>query len=195
GSVVHLPVEPDALAAALATRVGLEREVGADLDLDLGLALAGDRLVDPDIDAVGDVLAGGERGVAGAARVAALTAGGRPPAGSAGRLVLRADVEAVETELAAHLVEDTRPAAGERRRGLGQLHALRRRELADAAAEEHARQHLVLRQLGLRGDLQRRLAGAAADHHLRGHVGRGRLGGDVEPRVDLAPAFEGDGPL
>ena len=59
------------------------------------------------------------------------------------------EVQPVNTQSTAHRIQYAAAAAtdtGQRRRGLGKLHRLRRAQVAHRLAEQDAGQHLVLRQ-------------------------------------------------
>src|SRR6516165_170084 len=159
--------------------------------LDLDGDLAGgwrDALADPDRDPWGDVFPGAERGAAG--RRIALTPGvqgsGRRPGGA------RAQPEPIEAEAAAQAVEHSGAAARKASGRRGELEPLSGGDLTDALAEQHAREDLVLRHDRRRGQRHRRRRGKTADIYLSGDVGGGRLGDDVEGRVELVATVKGD---
>src|SRR5690606_4778903 len=130
-------------------------------------------LIDPDEDAIRDVLSGRER----RARL---------------RVVAGADIEPVEPERTAKPVEDAGAAARERGCGLGELKPLRRRELTGFAAEEHAREDLVLGKLRGRAQAQGGRRRGSAEDGLCRYACRLSLRDDVEPRIDSIAAVERD---
>src|SRR5579883_3484089 len=200
-SIIELEVEADAVVS-LRAGLGVKGDVRRDVGLDAHRALvAADPLLDTEIDAGGDVFAGRERRAAESIRsLRALLAGGQARGARSDvrrqriQLVAGADAEAVETEAAADRAEHVGTAAARQRRGgLRDLQALQGGDLPQALPEEDARQDLVLRQLGLRGEAQRRRARRAADEDLRRDAARARLRQDVEQRIGLGAAREAEG--
>src|SRR5262249_33835123 len=125
-SIIVIVIDAEAGAAGLAG-LAADRQMRPHLDFDRHLAgWRRDALADADRNAGCDVFAGAQRGAAGGA------ARGGPRVQRAARRAGRAgaEIEPVEAEAAAQLVEHPQAAAGKRAGSRGKLEPLRRGELA-----------------------------------------------------------------
>src|SRR5690606_2571424 len=96
-------------------------------------------------------------------------------------------VEVVQPRRLAQITEQRRVrAAGEFGNGGGKLGELEGRKIVDAAVEDQPRQHLVLRQFGLRGEHDLGIGYPSRYGHEDGDVGPFRGRHEMDHRVEVA---------